>query len=233
MQIKDRGKLEELNEVKNELTKMRIENAQTKQQVAEYRAQIAEDRASSLEQQQNIQNCVDKVQESVAVQNQNISNITDQISQIKPSSDGTVKLNPEQIRALQESADKLNNSSNSVEKALKDLIDARKKFWDSDYFQSLIDQFNSFISQLSFEQLYAFAHISAAIFILFLIINIIMTLFSSFLLDLFNLEKKYPRLAKVVIYRKRFQTYYLVVNIFFILLTVIVIIFINIELLFR
>ena len=51
--------------------------------------------------------------------------------------------------------------------------------------------------------------------------TLISIFFGNFLINHFNLEVKYPALAKIIKYRRNFQRYYLYINIGWILLTLI------------
>lgn len=97
--------------------------------------------------------------------------------------------------------------------------------------QTLVDQYNTFISQLTFEQLNALALLCGAIFMLTLLTSIFMTLFGEFMLNKFQIESKFPRLERLIKIRRSFQRYFLILNISLIALTLLVIIYINVAIL--
>ena len=95
--------------------------------------------------------------------------------------------------------------------------------WDG----NIMDKINSLYSPLNFEQHWARSHIFACILMLILIISIISIIYSDFLLNYFKIEEKFPRLGRIIKYRRLFQQYYLIINLLLIILTLLATIFIN------
>ena len=100
-------------------------------------------------------------------------------------------------------------------------------FINGDSISSFYENLSNFISHLTFEQLLAVAHISSSIFIFILLLNIISVIYSDFLLNYFKIEEKFPRLGRIIKYRRLFQQYYLIINLLLIILTLLATIFIN------
>jgi hypothetical protein len=92
------------------------------------------------------------------------------------------------------------------------------------YFNSL----QSFFDGLNYQQNLAIVHISGLIFILFCLINIISIFYGDKLIIFFNLENKYPKIAKFIQIRRKLQQYYFLMNIIFIFIVLFIIIIINI-----
>ena len=98
---------------------------------------------------------------------------------------------------------------------------------------------NNFISNFNLQVLYdfldsltlleesAFVHIMIFIFILLCLFNILSIFFGNELIKYFKLEEKYPRLELFFRLRMRFQRYYLMWNIFLIVLVCFLAIFLN------
>jgi len=96
--------------------------------------------------------------------------------------------------------------------------------------KDLLENWKSFLEHLTFEQLGAVVHFSTALFIFSCLLNIIATIYSGFLLDYLKLETKYPKIARFIKLRRKFQQYYLFIYFTFIILTLIAIMFINLKL---
>ena len=97
----------------------------------------------------------------------------------------------------------------------------------------MVEYFKFFISNLSFEQLLAVAHISSSIFIFILLPrwgrDIIIIIYSDYLIKYLRLEKKYPKIARIIQMRRMFQHSYLIINILLIIITLICTIYMNIQ----
>jgi hypothetical protein len=83
------------------------------------------------------------------------------------------------------------------------------------------------ISSMSMEQQGALFHISAAIGIFLCLLTIISIIYGDMLIKYFNLEEKYPKLAKIIQLRRKFQQYYLFINTLIIIVILILIISVN------
>jgi len=94
----------------------------------------------------------------------------------------------------------------------------------SQYFDSL----QSFFDGLNYEQNLAIVHISGSMFILFSLISIISIIYGDKLIIFFDLENRFPKIAKFIKIRRKFQQYYLLMNIVLIIIVLLIIICINI-----
>lgn len=95
----------------------------------------------------------------------------------------------------------------------------------------LIDKWNNLISNLSIEQLGAFAHLLSALTIFFCLSIIISIVYSDFLLKYLKIEEKYPKLTRILKIRKMFQHYYLLLNFIFIISILLGIVIVNLKIL--
>jgi len=94
----------------------------------------------------------------------------------------------------------------------------------SQYFDSL----QSFFEGLNYQQNLAVVHISGSLFILFSLINLISIFYGEKLILFFDLENRFPKIAKFIQIRRKFQQYYLLMNIGIITIVLLLIIYINI-----
>ena len=83
------------------------------------------------------------------------------------------------------------------------------------------NNFKENIQSLNDDQLVAFINLMLCPIYFFSFTTLISIFFGNFLINHFNLEVKYPALAKIIKYRRNFQRYYLYINIGWILLTLI------------
>lgn len=142
-----------------------------------------------------------------------------------------LKAKDQYTECLEKLHDQIDIANKIADKAL-DLWRAHyPKLWDGDSLISIFGNFKEIISQLTFEQLWAISHIFSSIFILILIINIIIIIYSDFLLTYLKIEDKYPRLGRLIRLRRVYQQYYLVLNLLFIIITILATIFINYSIL--
>jgi len=91
-----------------------------------------------------------------------------------------------------------------------------------------LDPLQSFFDGLNYEQNLAIVHISGSIFILFTLISIISIFYGEKLIIFFDLENRFPKIAKFIQIRRNFQQYYLLMNIGLIIIVLAIIIYINI-----
>lgn len=91
-----------------------------------------------------------------------------------------------------------------------------------------LDSLKTFFDSLNYEQNLAVVHISGSMFILFSLINIISIFYGEKLIIFFDLENRFPKIAKFIQIRRKFQQYYLLMNIGLITIVLAIIIYINI-----
>jgi prepilin signal peptidase PulO-like enzyme (type II secretory pathway) len=94
---------------------------------------------------------------------------------------------------------------------------------DFDWF----DKFNKYLSTLDIEHTFALLHIIFFSTMLILVYNIIIVYYSEFLIKYFSIENKYPRLGRFIELRRKFQTYYMSLNIIILLLILLVLLALN------
>lgn len=109
-----------------------------------------------------------------------------------------------------------------------------KNFWGGsnpsswiDTYKEILNEWYAYMSTLTLEQLGALAHLFSAFSILFSLISIITIVYSNMLLEFFKIEEKFPKLARYIRIRQKFQQYYLFLNFLIIILILLALIFIN------
>lgn len=101
-----------------------------------------------------------------------------------------------------------------------------------DTFNLFLDNWKDFISNFTTQELGNLGHLLASIIILILLFNIIIIVYSDFLLKYLNWEEKYPKLGVFLKMRRKFQKYTLFVNFIFIIYLLLLIIYVNFSILF-
>ena len=88
---------------------------------------------------------------------------------------------------------------------------------------------NEILSNLSTAQLGAIGHILLSVGIVYSVMNIASGYYGDKLITYFNLERKYPRLAKLIKYRRIYQEYNIAFNLILIWCIACYIIFVNVS----
>ena len=113
---------------------------------------------------------------------------------------------------------------------MKDTIDKSKSKFiaDDDFF----DSYKEFISELDNEQLCNLMSISTSLFILICLYDILIINFGNEIIDYFKLDLKFPKIAKIINFRKKVTRFSILINYLLIFLALIFIIYINCFILF-
>jgi hypothetical protein len=124
-------------------------------------------------------------------------------------------------------------SSELLDNIIETLIYKNKFLGDSgDSIKEIINKWNEVLSTLSPTELGALTYLFSSVLILLCLITIMGIVYSDLLLNYFKLEEKYPKLGQYFKIRKMFQQYYLFINFMIIIITLLAIIFLNIQILF-
>lgn len=89
-----------------------------------------------------------------------------------------------------------------------------------------------FIDSLTFFMKLAIFHLSGSLLIILSLLTLIFLYLSDYLKKYFKLEEKYPKIAKFIELRRKFQSYYFKLNLLVIILSLLWMIFINFIILF-
>nr|UEV87036.1 hypothetical protein [Grifola frondosa] len=113
-----------------------------------------------------------------------------------------------------------------------------KKFLDNDNFPSLeeiknfLSDYMDYINSLSFTNQILIFNICGNLSLILILMSSLSIFFTNYLITKFDLSTKYPRIAKLLEYRRKFNLYYLYWNLFLSISILIIVLFINIMLLF-
>jgi hypothetical protein len=123
-------------------------------------------------------------------------------------------------------------SKDSVSQAVKDLINSKGGWGNhlNNPFEDIYNNFNSWLSSLDYTHSVAVVNITGLILLFLSVLQIIFIFYGTYLLDYLNLEKRYPKLANIIILRRKFQQYYLLLNISIIVLTIFIMLYFNLTL---
>jgi hypothetical protein len=114
---------------------------------------------------------------------------------------------------------------------LQDIITSSKSGGSTSTSSSVLEdfwgKFNDFLSNASTAELGAVGHISASVVVLFCLWSIVTIFYGETLIIKFNLEERFPRLTKFIQLRRKFQHYYFLYNVLFIVLILSYVIYIN------
>jgi hypothetical protein len=100
----------------------------------------------------------------------------------------------------------------------------------NDWFKTITESFNNYnewLDSITLIQKGAVYHIIVSITILSLFFSLLTVYYSDSLIKYFNIEEKYPRLAKYISLRRKFQQFYFFTN------SLVIIIFLIITLIFN
>ena len=131
-------------------------------------------------------------------------------------------------KEIGENSSDMMNFSSKLEEIIRDLFKGAKNLF-SDF---KLDAYYEYLDSLTQIQEGAFIHILLFLVIIFSLLNILFAFLGNELIQYLNLENKYPKLSLFIKLRVKFQRYYLLWNIFLILLVCIVSIGFNLLILF-
>jgi hypothetical protein len=158
--------------------------------------------------------------------------ISDEVEQINKLEANNKELLEPQLLNINKEGDNINSTINDLIEIFND--SSNKFFGDSNLiekFKLFINKWNDFISSLNLEQVGLVAHITTSIFIIVCLFNILSVLMSDFLIKYFELETKFPKLSIFLQLRRKFKTYYLILNFLLIFITLITLIYIDFRVL--
>jgi hypothetical protein len=186
--------------------------------------EIANKLNDTLEQKLNenveIQANLGKVKESI----ENIEHNAKILNNLSQNNENNQTLINESSKTLKESASKANELIDKI-------LEIINNSGNNNYIQNIFENINKFLTTLTTIQLGAIGHIFACISILFFLWNIFTIYYGDKLIIYFNLENKWPKLAKFIQLRRKFEYFHIKLNIFIIFIIVLYVLFINISVL--
>lgn len=128
---------------------------------------------------------------------------------------------------------KLNSEINEEFKKVIDYLKSDGKSGSLDFINmeniyKIFSAYQDFLHSLTPEQFYGVLHIVTGSFILMCMFNIISAQFGIFIINYFKITEKYPKLAKIIELRNKFQRYYFIFNCIMIILATCMMIVTNI-----
>ena len=138
------------------------------------------------------------------------------------------KLTPEELVKLlnefKEKGDNLASSGEKVANELSKLLDDINKGSFGNYISDISD----FLSSLTFEQNVAIVNVTGCIVIIISLISLFGVFYGNILIDKLHLENKFPKIARFIKWRRKFQFYYSLIDFILIFSVASTIIYINI-----
>jgi len=93
-----------------------------------------------------------------------------------------------------------------------------------------VENINQWLSTITYEQNIAFINLSGTFVIFVTLFSIIAIFYGDMLINYLKLEERYPKIAKYIILRRKFQQFYLLINIFIIFIVTIIMFVMNLTL---
>src|SRR6266576_3509211 len=116
--------------------------------------------------------------------------------------------------------DKLNSQINNI---------IENKTYNNNFIGTdIINILQSHYSNLNYFQNIAIAHLSAIVFIFLSVISLVSIYFGDYLLNKYNIKSKYPRIHKFIQLRRKFQRFYLILDLTIIFIMLIILSILNI-----
>ncbi len=218
-------KLEQIQSKNDQIKDLAIDSLSKKEELLNKNNELVEESKNVYNCMQNVSEKWAKIVELYTKNNNKTNNQSNDNSQINDNA-------PEILNELENTLNEIEKCNEQFESIVKFAIkstndDNSKKFIDSDKIIEYLQNINN----LTFEQTVYVLHLTGAIGVLLSLISLITIFFSDFLINYFQLEQKYPRIAKFIQLRRKFQNYYFIVNSLIILVICVVTIYINLLLL--
>jgi hypothetical protein len=124
-------------------------------------------------------------------------------------------------------SDLINNSSNSINNYIDNYNNNNNNsLWEN--YKEFINSYHDWMLTLSLTKQSAIIHIVNSILILLCLSSLITVFYADSLIKYFKIEEKYPRIAKYISLRRKFQQYYFFFNALLIIVFTIIIFVFNI-----
>jgi hypothetical protein len=145
---------------------------------------------------------------------------------------GNINSNPESslniYNQYKEQIDNTFKKANSKANEISDILNNTKnKFMGDNNISKIISDFNEYLATLSNTELCLIINITSCVFIFTCIVTILLSILGNYLIDKFSLENRFPKLAKLIQLRHKFQNYYIVLNSVLIIIAIIPLILVN------
>jgi hypothetical protein len=151
--------------------------------------------------------------------------LTKQIQDLQKQAEGKIVQIHDTISSINSN---LYVAKTQVQDILEQITRGGHNFMDS--FYKFIENFNNWLASLDYAQNIAFINLSGIFVIMVTLISIIFIFYGNKILDYLNLEQRYPKIAKLILLRRKFQQYYLLWDIFLITIILIAMFLMNLTL---
>lgn len=190
---------EEINMHRAQIRKLEIEKAAIETELHEKYDKLISTAQNYVNSKEKVTISLEKLNEVEQLKAKNSG-----ASLAKEEEENLIKLEAKYRKEILEAS----NNQKECEQAMKNYFNETKPSKSS-----VIDfDLQSFLNSLSTEELLAFAGILLNSLVLSHTISIILTLYGDYLINKFNLEHRYPRLAKLIHLRRTLQAYYLKIS---------------------
>jgi hypothetical protein len=163
------------------------------------------------------------------VYNKTIEEITNEITQFRLECAKLTNSSSEEISNVASgsgtNSDIINNSSNLINNFI-DKNNNNNSLWEN--YKEFINSYHDWMLTLSLTKQSAVIHIVNSILILLCLSSLITVFYADSLIKYFKIEEKYPRIAKYIQLRRKFQQYYFFLNALLIIVFTIIIFVFNI-----
>ena len=134
----------------------------------------------------------------------------------------------DKIQEVENTDVEIHNMYESVNNKFDSFINKINTLMNSGNKSQYLDSLQSFFDGLNYNQNLAMANILGSLFIIFTLFSIISIFYGEILITYFDLEKRFPKLSNFIQIRRKFQQYYLLINIGLIIIVLLLIIYVNI-----
>jgi hypothetical protein len=124
-----------------------------------------------------------------------------------------------------------NTTLNSIFNIVEKYINYKNNNNFTESFMTLIHDINNIIFNMSMSEQLAYFHVSGCFFILLSLFSIISIFYGDFLITKLNLEIRFPKLGKFIQLRRKFQHFYILMDVIISSIILLLIMYINIRIL--
>jgi hypothetical protein len=191
---------------------------------------LLENNVSRLETERGILEESNNLQKEVEVLDQKLRSsleIRRELQSKYSENSGDVSINAK-IQEVEKTELEIQNMYESVNTKFDSFINKINTLLNNNNKSQYLDSLQSITDGFNYEQNLAMSNILGSMFILFSLISIISIFYGEKLIIFFDLENKYPKVAKFIQLRRTFQQYYLLMNIGLIIIVLLLLIYVNI-----
>lgn len=186
------------------------------------RDNLDQERRRSFDLTSQVNNIVNKenLNQNIEINNSKLEVLTNKVNKI-------IENNLYENTSLSE----INNSMKEINNELVEIINKIDDSLNNEFIGlEIFNHLQSYYIKLNYFQSFALAHLSGFMFISLSLISLISLYFGDYLIERFNIEDRYPRIFKFVKLRRKFQRFYLILDLSIIFIILILLSILNIML---